>query len=83
MWGGYQCKPEPLGARCSLFHKPDLIAPAIRLHGGVVTIAEVEILAVCSFTPQSRLQLGSIVHVIHLFGIATKLPAKKPSTEGC
>lgn len=81
--GDEGCKPALWGARCSLFHKPDLIASPIRLHRGVVAIAEVEILVVCSFTPQSRLQLGSIAHVIRLFGIATKLPAKKPNTERC
>lgn len=78
MWGGYQCKAALWGARCSLLHKPDLIAASVRLHRGVIAIAQVEILAVCSITPQSSLQLGSIAHVVCLFGIATKLPAKKP-----
>lgn len=69
------------GIQRSLFYKPDLIASPIRLHRGVVTIAEVEILAVCSFTSQSSLQFGSVVHIVHLFGIATKLPVKKPEVE--
>lgn len=81
--GSLSVQGASLGSRCSLFYKPDLIASPVRLHRGVITIAEVEILAVGSFTSQSSLQFGSVVHVVHLFGIATKLPAKKPNVEKC
>lgn len=68
-------------ANHSLFQKPDLIAPPIRFHWWVVAITEVEGFAIGSLTPQSRLQLGSKIHIIRFLGITTKLPTKETNME--
>lgn len=63
-------------------HKPDLIATSVRLHGRVISSAEVDVTPVGGCALQGGAQLGGVSYVVSFLGITTKLPENTRARTG-